>query len=100
MGSNRGCDEGEEMRVEDAVWEPWRKPSRGSKPSESTLALRALQVGDVKRIVHDDVACNPRREGRDGHCSLSDSICRLRKQGWEIEYYHEAPHIMVVRRTK
>ena len=88
------------MRVEDAVWEPLRKPSRGNNPSESTLAVRTLQVGDVKRIVHDDVVCERAREGRGGRCSLSAAICRLRKQGWEIEYYHEAPHIMVVRRTK
>ena len=88
------------MRVEDATWEPLRKPSRGSKPSESTLALRALQVGDVKRIVHDDVACNSRREGGDGNCGLRDPIRQLRLQGWEIEYYHEAPQVLVVRRTK
>ena len=92
------------MRVEDAEWNPmaFRWKRAGRKASASRLALRDLQVGDVKRIFHDDLACtiaNPLTAGQ-RQCSLFREIRNLKKVGWELEYYHEAPQVLVVRRTK
>ena len=88
------------MKVEDAVLVPHGK--RGS-PKESTVVLRALKVGDVKRIEHPDVACATVLYGTrigQGSCSLAQEISRLRKKGWELDYYHEQQYVLVVRRVK
>lgn len=93
----RGIREGEREimpPVENAKWEK-KENSGGRKLSESVNALRQLQVGEVKRIIHDDIKC-------DRTCSLGAAICRLNNSrgGWELEYYHEAKHVLVVRRLK
>ena len=84
-------------RMEDAEWNP-PVPKLGS---ESTFLLRSLKVGEVKRIVHDDLKCILSPTGNVKSCSLLDRIKHLRdRKWWGIEYYHEAPHILVVRRLK
>lgn len=87
------------MKVEDAEWKPLM--GRGRRPMESTKALRTLQVGDVKRVIHDDVVCNiclPNTPSPG--CTLSQEIKRLRETGWELDYYHEQAHVLVIRRLK
>ena len=84
------------MRVENAKWEPLSK--RGII-SDSVRELYKLRVGDVKRIVHDDVACSIARVGH--VCTVAQAIGRLRrKRGWGLDYYHEKRGILIVRRTK
>lgn len=86
------------MKIENAVWAP-KRAGTGRNPSPSTTAVRALKVGDVKRITHEELHC--KLEHYKANCSLGTAIINLRHQlGWELEYYHEAEHILVVRRTK
>lgn len=75
------------MKVEDAMWGPKHR-----RKSESTRAVQNLNVGDCKRIVHDDVKCDIR------NCALNHVMVRLRKQGWKIESYHESHGVLVVKR--
>jgi len=84
------------MRVEDTEWQPL---SRRGIISDSVRELHKLRVGDVKRIVHDDVACGIVKVGHT--CTLAQAIVRLRrKRGWELDYYHEGKGVLVVRRIK
>jgi len=78
-----------EVRIEDAEWNPYKY---GRAQSKSVAFLRSLKPGDVKRIYHPDLQCNK----TDGTCSLTQAITRLRKEGWKIKAYHEAPHILIV----
>lgn len=91
------------MRVESAEWNP--PGHRGSYPSASTLEVRNLKAGDIKRIVHDDIVCNITCSNSDGRkhntCCLAQEIGRLRhKHGWCLEYYHEDRCVLVIKRTK
>jgi len=81
------------MEVEEAEWQ--RPPRRG--PSKSLEALQAMKVGDVKRIIHNDVCC---RQGDHPSCTLLQGMVRLRKKGWKLESYHEKPGVLVVRRLQ
>lgn len=87
-------------KLEDTEWNP-PKPG-GTSPkwrrvSQSTLLLRSLKPGEVKRLIHEDVRCQRRAGFLD--CSLHQEMKRLRKvEGWEIHYYHIEPHEMVVTR--
>jgi hypothetical protein len=84
------------MRIENAEWKP---SGRRGVLSKSTEAMYALKVGDVKRIVHDDVAC--KTISGHGQCTLAQVVKRLRnKKGWKLDYYHEKRGILIVRRTK
>ena len=79
------------MKAENTKWQP-KGQRRGRMASKSALAIRALLIGDVKRIIHDDVMC------KHSACSLPQEIRRLRKQGWNLEYYHEKVGVLVIRR--
>ena len=82
------------MKVEDAKWNP---ANHGSRVSRSVLALRALEVGDVKRLVHNDVHCVT----KNGHssCTLAQEIHRLRpKLNWKLDYYHESLGVLIIKR--
>lgn len=79
--------------VESTTWKP-RKNSRNASPC--TQAIKDLQVGEVKRIVHDDMTCRPYKGGL--ICSLIHHVTVARRRGWTVEYYHEKPYVMVVRR--
>ena len=78
--------------MEDAEW----KPRRGPVPSKSTLLLRSMEPGTVKRICHPDVNCQWRQTGY--ACTLTTELARLRKKGWKVRAYHEAPHVLIVAR--
>ena len=85
------------MKVENARWlESSYKlqHSRKKSVSESVKALKAMEVGDVKRIYHDDVACH--KHG----CTLVMTISRLKRQGIIYQQYHEATAVMVVKRIR
>jgi len=89
------------MKVKNAHWEPEKFKQRGNHPSASTTAIENLEVGDIKRIVHDDLQCNYcTKEKNIHHCSLVHKIHIMRKLGWQLEYYHEKQYVLVVRRTK
>jgi hypothetical protein len=79
-------------KIEDA---PWNPKHRGQDKSQSVLLLESLLPGDTKRLFHDDATCNGNQ------CGLSAAVHRLRKESdWQIQTYHEEPHIMIVRRAK
>ncbi len=81
-------------KIEPAKWNP---PPKGHQiPSTSVLLLRELEVGDVKKLYHEDVWCL----GSSPQCTLAGELQRLRKKGWLIKSYHLAPHVMVVKRIK
>lgn len=83
------------MKVEDAKWEPpYNYEHHGRTGSKSTQAAHHLKVGDVKRIFHDDLCCTVKT------CSLSQVFIRLRRKGKTFLYYHEAPHVLVVKRLE
>ena len=85
------------MKIDDAMWEP--KGRRGAT-SNTARALTDMMPGEVKRIYHDDLTCHYGKRQADRRCTISGILHQLRKQGWEIEYYHEAQYIAVVRRVK
>lgn len=89
------------FKVETCEWNPpplYRTPNK-----KSTQAIKDMNVGDVKRIVHPEVKCSI-KTFKSGDtirsCTLSSILTKQRKLGWEIEYYHEADHVAVVRRLK
>ena len=81
-------------KIEDTSWNP--PPKGHQRPSVCTLLLRELEVGDVKKLYHEDVWC----EGHSYDCSLSNELRNLRKMGWIVKTYHLAPHVVVVKRIK
>ena len=83
------------MKIEDAEWDD--DVRKGRNASKSVAALRLLVPGDIKRIVHDDLYCG---YSHGKACTLSQEIGRLRRKGWHLEYYHEAEHVLVVRRLR
>jgi hypothetical protein len=89
------------MKVENAIWKEakYKPPCRKGLPeSKSVKALKAMKVGDVKRIFHGDVACKKCGE----QCTLTSTISRLRttSRGRTIyKYYHEDTGIIVVKRV-
>lgn len=104
-----GTDENgfvKEFKVEKCEWHPNTLIHNGL--SKSAREIRNLQVGETKRIYHPDIKCNIKTGIRKGqrkghnysHCNLQIEIYKMRRQGKEIQYYHEADHIIVVRRIK
>ncbi|KKL91652.1 hypothetical protein LCGC14_1892610 [marine sediment metagenome] len=85
--------------IEDAEWKPPRHSRGGHPAAESTQSLRGVKVGETKRIRHPDVHCAFVSKGQ-GSCSLYQQVKKLRVQGWEIQAYHEADHVLVVRRVR
>jgi hypothetical protein len=83
------------MKVENARWQESKYKPHFRKPeSESVKALKAMAIGDVKRIHHDDVSC--RKQG----CTLVMTISRLKRNGMMYKQYHENTGIMVVKRLR
>jgi hypothetical protein len=80
---------------ETAVWNHLHR----REEYDSVEILKKTKPGMVLRINHPDVNCHSDFAGN-RTCGLKAELTRLRKQGWEIESYHEADHIIVVRRTK
>ncbi len=85
--------------MEDAKWNPRVRGTQGGKPSQCVELLRTVRPGEIKRIVHDDVQCLFSQNGT-CHCTLYQEVKRLRRCGWKIHQYHEADHLMVVKRLK
>ena len=83
--------------IEDAEWKPPRHSRGGHAAAESTQLLRSVQVGETKRILHPDTHCRFKTGGA-GSCSLYQEVKRLRREGWDIQHYHEEDHMLVVRR--
>lgn len=92
-------------KIEDATFDPplVLSDGRGSRPSGSFTLLRSMKVGEVKRIVHEDLLC--RVDSHPNHsntysCSLISCINRQhRLKSWSTDQYHEAQHILIVRRN-
>ena len=83
--------------MEDATY---LRPIRGrGHSSKSAELLTQLQVGDVKRIFHNDVFCHHPKSGT-WYCGLSRTRDRLNKQGMAFHIYHEQEHVAIVARTK
>lgn len=84
-------------KMESAEWNCPDRVYKGKEMSQSAKFLRNIKLGEVKRIVHDDLACH----GKSSKCSLSNAIFTLEKaSGCKFEHYHEAAHVAVVRRIK
>tara|TARA_R100000049_G_C1923658_1_gene68446 strand:+ start:615 stop:974 length:360 start_codon:yes stop_codon:yes gene_type:complete len=85
-----------------AVWRPLSGGRRGRGLSQSVIAVRNLKVGECKRIKHDDLKCGKvstkNGETTSSCCSLRNEINKLRRGGWDLEYYHEQQGVLVVRR--
>ena len=82
--------------TEDAEWSPTR--GRGHSSLSAQLLL-GLEVGDVKRLYHEDVFCHhtPKHSYM---CGLAKTRDRLKKQGHIFNIYHEKEHVAVVARIK
>jgi len=97
-----------EVKIETCEWNPTAFKVRvGVKPSQSVKNLKAMQVGEVKRIIHPDLKCQIKKYNKGNgikssnrQCALQSAIYDLKKKGWELEQYHEKDHIMVIRRLK
>lgn len=86
----------EKTSSELAEWNPpMRKTRRGNRDSSSSL-LGQVKVGEVRRIYHDDCKCLHSSDG--WRCSLLAKISAFRSVGIYLEHYHEAEHVIVVRR--
>lgn len=84
--------------VQSVEWNPTCSRSR-----PSTRVLLDLKVGEVKKIIHDDMTCRrvPDRNSTTYQCSLKGAMDRIRKAtGRLFEYYHEKEEVLVVRRIK
>jgi len=86
-------------KVENAEWEPQAAMRGGRRLSESVAAVRALKVGECKRIFHDDVRCTVGEKIGQG-CAISQAVSRLRDKGWKFDSYHEKQYVLVIRRLK
>ena len=80
-------------RVEVTEWDP-RPHRHGKQAASSNLLAKAMEVGQVLRLYHPDVQCT----GDSKKCSVRGFLVRQRKQGRRYVSYHEARHIMVIRR--
>lgn len=93
-----------DFKIESYEWNPPKLIHAGV--SKSTQAIRGLKIGETKRIMHGDLMCKMKfynTKGKVVHsraCSLQTEITKMRKQGFELEHYHEADHILVIRRIK
>lgn len=85
------------MKFEKTMWHPSGHQGPGLA-SETRKVVEAMQVGDCIRLVHDDVSCRKIKVGY--MCTVASIACRVRKEGWAIEYYHEGPGVCVIRRLK
>lgn len=77
-------------------WSPPTGKGRRAGRDSSSLLLGKIEVGEVRRIYHDDCGCSHSPDG--WRCSLVAKISVLRSAGFNLEYYHEDEHIIVVRR--
>lgn len=84
------------MTKEFTEWRPITNRRGPGKRLESVQALSEIQPGETVRIRHFDAPCNTKT----GRCYLNNVLADLRKLGWVIEIYHEAPHILVAHRSK
>lgn len=84
-----------QVRIEDAVWAPH---GGGAHASESLNLIRALKIGEVKRLYHPDLSCGV---GRNKVCSIATLVFNVnRTEGKQIQYYHEKYQVAVIRRIK
>ena len=82
--------------LEDAEW-LYRTRGRGHSSLARKLLLE-LNVGDVKRLNHEDVYCK-HREKYDGYeCGILRNVYRLGKKGMEFHVYHEKEHVAIIAR--
>jgi len=79
-------------------WNP-DNASGKQKISGSLAMLLAMEPGQIRKIIHRDVACDVGCGG-DGHCTLASKVSYLRRQKWDIEYYHEEQYVAVFKRVK
>ena len=89
------------MKVENARWNKGKYKCEHYRiqVSNSVKALREMQAGEVKRIIHDDVSCKDCGK----ICTIVANISRLKTQSWGrivYEYYHEATGIIIVKRVR
>jgi len=84
----------EQPRMEDAEWLGSRRPRH--MLAVSNQLLRAMKVGETKRLYHPDVNC--RRTPNGYACTVQQEAQRHRRQGWKLRLYHEKEHVLVVRR--
>lgn len=85
--------------AEVTAWAPPLPKAQGSRKRASTIMLESMAAGATLRITHTDMCC--RWPDYPSTCSLASVVSRLRLQhGWNIELYHEAKHVAVVRRLE
>jgi len=80
----------------------WNPPFNRINPltSKTRMSVIDMKIGDVKRILHDDLVC-VMKHGRNKqlNCSLIGIISAIsKKYQRKFEYYHEKEHIAIVRR--
>jgi hypothetical protein len=88
--------------IENAKWNPPIDRPKGKKTTISRQNLDSMEVGECKRIEHDDLACKQQRHSTSNYrCSLL-SIIRLihAKSKRTYQAYHEKEHIAVVKRIR
>jgi hypothetical protein len=86
-------------RIENAKWNPKNKHV-AHPPSQTLSNLRNMQIGDCKRIVHDDIKCSLNKTSS-YNCSLVSFLAtESKKHDYKYEYYHEKKHVAVVKRIK
>jgi len=78
----------------------WLRSTRGrGHSSKASLLLLELEIGDVKRIYHNDIFCHQAPHNKCYYCGLSRTRDRLRKEGKIFNIYHEKEHVAVVARV-
>ena len=88
------------MKIENARWNENKyianRPKR-KQMSKSVKALMSMKVDQVKRIIHDDVACH---ECGKISCTLVSTISRLKRRRIIFQHYHEDTSVMFVKRVR
>ena len=85
------------MKVEAVEWNPTQKRTQYNE-SATCKELKAMQVGECKRFEHGDIMCTHGTKEKHPNFTLINKICLLRKRGWQLECYHEAQYVAVIRR--
>lgn len=88
--------------LEDAEWcSEWTRATRGrGNSSKSAELLLALEVGDVKRLYHEDIFCHHAPRNNSYYCGLARKRDALKKQGINFSIHHEKEHVAIVWRKE
>jgi len=87
--------------IEDATWEYKFGDNRGrGHISLSRQLLESIEIGEIKRIIHNDIHCRHKRKGGGYSCGILVARGILKKKGYCFRIYHEAEHVCIVARIE